>query len=88
MLDAGAYISYAQNMYYVKDFILLNKKLAMFATYIQYIQGGKKKFMMWSREKCLWNSKIFFYGVFLSINSHLLKKLELSKLFRKKVIGL
>jgi hypothetical protein len=34
------------------------------------------------------NSKIFFDGVFLSIYSHLLKKLEISKLCRKKVMGL
>ena len=34
------------------------------------------------------NFKIFFDGVFLSIYSHLLKKLELSKLSRKKVMGL
>ena len=33
------------------------------------------------------NSKIFFDGVFLSIYSHLLKKLDLSKLCRKKVRG-
>ena len=33
------------------------------------------------------NSKIFFDGVFLSIYSHLLKKLELSKLCRKKGFG-
>ena len=33
----------------------------------------------------MWNSKIFFDGVFLSIFSHLLKKLKLSKLCRKKV---
>ena len=54
-----------------------------------YVQGGLKK-SLWCdlEEKCLWNSKIFFDGVFLFIYSHLVKKLELSKLFRKKVKGL
>ena len=33
-------------------------------------------------------SKIFFNGVFLSIYSHLVKKFELFKLCRKKVMGL
>ena len=53
------------------------------------IQGGPKK-SLWCdlEEKCWRNSKIFFDGVFLSIYSHLLKKLEISKLGRKKVIGL
>ena len=52
-------------------------------------QGGPKK-SLWCdlEEKCMWNSKIFFDGVFLSIYSHLLKKLELSMLCRKKVMGL
>ena len=40
----------------------------------------------WSKKKCLRNSKIFFDGVFPSIYSHL-KKLELSKLCRKKSYG-
>ena len=44
-------------------------------------------FMMLSRGKVFKNSKIFFDGVFLSIYSHLLKKLELSKLCRKKLRG-
>ena len=35
-------------------------------------------------EKCLRNSKISFDGVFLSIYSHLPKKLKLSWLCRKK----
>ena len=56
------------------------------------IQGGPKKSLCLSlcdlEEKCLWNSNIFFVGVFLSIYSYLLEKLELSKLCRKKVIGL
>ena len=53
------------------------------------LQGGPKK-SLWCdlEEKCLRNSNMFFDGVFLSIYSHLLKKLELSKLCRKKVIGL
>ena len=52
------------------------------------VQGGPKK-SLWCdlEEKCLWNSEIFFDGVFLSIYSHLLKKLELSKLNRKKLWG-
>ena len=33
------------------------------------------------------NSKIYFDGVFLSIYSHLLKKLKLSKLCKKKLWG-
>ena len=56
---------------------------------ILYIPGGPKK-SLWCdlEEKCLGNSKIFFDEVFLSVYSHLLKKLELSKLSRKKVMGL
>ena len=38
-------------------------------------------------EKCLRNSKIFFDGVSLSMYSHLVKKLELSKLCRN-IMGL
>ena len=39
---------------------------------LQIIQSGPKK-SLWCdlEEKCLWNSKIFFDGVFLSIYSHL-----------------
>ena len=49
------------------------------------IQGGPKIFFWCDiEEKCLKNSKIFFDGVFLSIYSHLLMKLELSKFCRKK----
>ena len=48
----------------------------------------QNKFMMCVEEKCLGNLKIFFDVVFLSVYSHLLKKLELSKLCRKKVMGL
>ena len=44
---------------------------------ILYTGWSKTKFMMWSRGK-----------VFLSMYSHLLKKLELSKLNRKKVMEL
>ena len=57
--------------------------------FLKIIQGGPKKSLWYDlEEKCLRNSKIFFDGVFLSIYSHLLKKLELSKLCRKKDIGL
>ena len=53
------------------------------------VQGGPKKSLQCDlEEKCLRNSKMFFNGVFLSIHAHLLKKLELSKLYRKKVIRL
>ena len=52
---------------------------------VDYIQGGPKKSLWCDLEKmCLRNSKIFFYGVFLSIYSPLLKRLELSKLCKKK----
>ena len=54
----------------------------------RYTEWSKKKLWCDLEEKCLRNSKIFFHGVFLSIYSHLLKTLELSKLCRKKVIGL
>ena len=50
-------------------------------------QSGQKK-VYESRGKTLRSSNIFFDGVFLSIYSHLLKKLELSKRCRKKVMGL
>ena len=48
----------------------------------------KKSLWCYLQEMFLRNSKIFFDVVFLSIHSHLLKKLELSKLCRKKVMGL
>ena len=53
------------------------------------VQGGSKK-SLWCdlEEKCLRNSKIFFDGVFLSMYAHLVKKFQLSKLSRKKVMGL
>ena len=53
-----------------------------------YVQGGPKK-SLWCdlEEKCLRKSKIFFYGVFLSIYSHLLKKLVLFNFCRKKSYG-
>ena len=44
----------------------------------------QKKFMNGSRGKSGSNSTIFVDGVFLFIYSHLLKKLELSKLFKKQ----
>ena len=60
----------------------------MLLNIINYIQGGPKKSLRCDlEEKCLGNSKIFFYGVFLSIYSHLLKKLELYKLNSKKGWG-
>ena len=54
-----------------------------------YIQGVPKK-SLWCdlEEKCLGNSNIFFDGVFLSVYSHLLKKLELYKLCGEKVMRL
>ena len=54
----------------------------------KYLQGGPKK-SLWCdlEEKCLRNSKIFFDGVFPSMYSHLLKKLELFKLCIKKSNG-
>ena len=48
---------------------------------------AKKKIFCDLKEKCLRNSKIFFDGVFISIYSHFVKKLELSKLRRKKLWG-
>ena len=61
-----------------------------------YVSILTKNFTEWSKKKswcdlekkCLRNSKIYFDGVFLSIYSHLLKTLELSKLRRKKGRGL
>ena len=52
----------------------------------QFIEFGvsKKSF----EEKRMRNTKIFFNGVFLSIDLHLLKKLELFRSCRKKVTGL
>ena len=49
------------------------------SSFSNFIQGVPKK-SLWCDidEKCLWNSKIFFDGVFLYTYSHLLKKLELS----------
>ena len=77
---------YCYMMLFEKDTILnflINSKKSI------TIQGGPKK-SLWCdlEEKCLRNSKIFFDGVFLFIYSHLLKKLELSKLCRKKFIEL
>ena len=48
----------------------------------------QKKLWCDLEEKCLRNYKIFFDGVFLSIYSHLLKKLQLSKLYWKKLWAL
>ena len=53
------------------------------------IQGGPKKVQDVIQRKGVGEIlKYFFDGVFLSINSHLLNKLELSKLCRKQVMGL
>ena len=54
----------------------------------QYTGWSKKSLWNDIEEKCLRNSKVFFGGVFLYIYLHLLKKLELSKLCRMKVIRL
>ena len=53
--------------------------------YSNDIQGVTKK-SLWCdvEEKCLRNYKIFFDRVFLSVHSHLLKKLKLSKLWSSK----
>ena len=65
-----------------------NKKNVTFYQLMR-LQGGPKKSLLCDlEEKCLRKSKIFFDGVFLSIYSHLVKNLELSKLSRKKVMGL
>ena len=49
----------------------------------------QKKFMNRSRFKVFKKtSNIFFDGAFLSIYLHLLMKLDLSKLCKKKVMGL
>ena len=50
---------------------------------------GWSKKSLWGdlEEKCLRNSKMVFDGVFHSVYSHLLKKLELSKSCRKKIMG-
>jgi hypothetical protein len=51
-----------------------------FFLYLQIIQSGPKKSLSCDLdENCLRNSKIFFDGVFLSIYSHILKKLWGSK---------
>ena len=50
----------------------------MFQHFLKYICTGWSKKKLWCdlEEKCLINSKIFFDGVFLSLYSHLLKKLK------------
>ena len=57
-------------------------------TLTKHTGWSKKKFIMWSRGKVFEIFLNSFYGVFLYIYSDLLKKLELSKLCRKKVMGL
>jgi hypothetical protein len=61
-----------------KKIYKLGQEKTVFSNYTIYIQGGPKK-SLWCdlEEKCLRNSKIFFDGVFLSIYSHIVKKLEL-----------
>ena len=54
---------------------------------LQYIQDGPKKSLIHLQKKRLRISKRFFDKVFFSIYSHLLKKLELSKLCRKNIYG-
>ena len=52
----------------------------------RFLQGGQKQRLLIDlEERFLRNSKISFDGVFLSLYSHLLKQLELSKLCRKKL---
>ena len=53
--------------------------------YINYIYWViQKKILFDLEEKCLRNSEVFFDGVFPSLYSHLLKKLELFKLCRNQ----
>ena len=72
------------NFFFILFLFLANvcKESLLISAYrlIRVYKGWSKK-RLWCNleEKCLWNSKIFFDGVFLSIYSHLLKKLELSK---------
>ena len=67
--------------------MMLNNFSSTFS-FFWYIQGGPKSLLCDLEDTCLRNSKISFGGVFLSIYSNLLKKLELSKLYRKKVMRL
>ena len=75
------------DLYGISPFLI--KRIISNIANVFVIQGGPKK-SLWCdlEEKCLWNSKMFSDGVVLYIFSHLLKKLELSKLFRKEIIGL
>ena len=65
-----------------------NKHIIHLMFLLVYTGWSKKKFMMWSGGKVFEKFGNIFYGVFLSIYSHLLKKFELSKLCGKKVMGL
>ena len=58
--------------------------MKVIANFIAYTGGSKKSLWNNLEEKCLRKSKMLFDGVFLSMFSHLLKKLELSKLRIKK----
>ena len=52
--------------------------------YSMQIQGGPKESLWIELEESVWEIQKNFDGVFLSIYSHLLKKIELSKFCRKK----
>ena len=54
--------------------------------FLEIYRVVQKKLWCDLEEKCFRNSKMFFDGVFLSIYSYLLKKLELSKLCTKKLL--
>ena len=64
------------------------KLFARLSSFVHIQSGPKNSLWIDLEEKCLRNSKIFFDGVFLSIYSHRVKKLELSKSRRKKVVEL
>ena len=71
---------------YLSTHLFIIHPFFFFYTNICSSTGWSKKSLSCDlEEKRLRNSKIFFDGVFLSIYSHLLKKLELSKLCKKKL---
>ena len=69
-----------------RNLFITYKWFYVYFIYIYTIQGGQKKFMMCSKGKVFVKFKNIFWWS-LSIYSHLLKKLELSKLFRKQSYG-
>ena len=75
-------------VYYINCVFIITSEANANGKTMYYYAGKKYRVVqsLWCdlEEKCLGNSKIFFDGVFLSIYSHLLKKLELSELNRKK----